>query len=105
MIRDSGGDDVFLDMSYGWFNHAEDFNVSFGWRFDPVRGRGSFIAERQCLLVDRKIPVPANAEDVLRQLYGPQWHVPDQGFSVFRRLHRDQKYLLSEQEIASLSTN
>jgi Tetratricopeptide repeat len=96
MIRRQHSDDMFLDLSYGWFNAADEFNVSFGWRYAPVCGRESFTSGRTCGLADRKVTVPANAEEVLHQLYGAQWRVPDQGFADREQLKRETSYLMLE---------
>jgi tetratricopeptide (TPR) repeat protein len=96
MIRRQQSDATFLDLSYGWFNAEDEFNVSFGWRYAPVCGRESFMADRTCGLADRKVTVPANAEEVLRQLYGAHWRVPDQGFADRQQLKRETSYLMLE---------
>jgi hypothetical protein len=45
-----------------------------------------------------RVPVvPGNAEEVLQQLYGPNWRVPDQGFAVASRLIRDEAYLVDSE--------
>jgi tetratricopeptide (TPR) repeat protein len=103
MIREQPGDTVFLDLNYGWFNAANRLNVAYGWRFKPVRGRRRFVATRSCRLVDRDVNVPGNAEQVLEQLYGPHWQIPDQGYSARGALLRDQAYLLGATDIARLN--
>jgi hypothetical protein len=102
LIRRQRGDTLLLDLSYAWFNSANELNVSFGWRFTPVRGRESLTAHRVCRLADRVVRVPGNADDVLEQLYGPQWKVPDQGYPVTFRLNRDAPYLVTEAEMYAL---
>ena len=97
MIRRRREDAMLLDLSYGWFNAADEFNVSFGWRFAPVHGRRRLTAHRVCRLADRVVSVPANAEEVLAQLYGPQWRVPDQGYPARGGLKRDLSYLMTEE--------
>jgi tetratricopeptide (TPR) repeat protein len=104
MIRMASGDLPFIDMNYGWFDALNKLNVSFGSRFEPACGRDRFVRHRLCQLFDRKIQVPGNAEEVLCQLYGPEWRIPDQGFPTFDRLHRDDTFLLSKPEIMSLES-
>lgn len=101
-VRRRPGAPLLLDLSYGWFTESDELNVSFGWRYAPARGRRALLEERRCRLVDRYVRVPGNAEAVLEQLYGPTWRVPDQGFSPLAGLQRDERYLLSEAEIAAL---
>ncbi len=103
MIRRNHSDSMFIDMNYGWFTSSDEFNVSFGWRFEPVLGRARFVASRRCRLADREIQIPGNAEEVLQQLYGPKWRVPDQGFASRKRLKRDDTYLLTTPEIESIA--
>jgi tetratricopeptide (TPR) repeat protein len=102
MVRRQREDNMLLDLSYGWFNAADEFNVSFGWRFAPVRGRERLTTHRVCRLADRVVSVPANAEEVLAQLYGPQWRVPDQGYPVQGNLKRDMSYLMTEAAVCVL---
>ena len=66
-------------------------------------GRLRFVASRSCRLSDRDVKIPGNAEDVLQQLYGPGWRVPDQGFSVRKQLKRDDTYLLTTTDIQSIA--
>jgi len=102
MIRRNHPDAMFIDMNYGWFTTSDELNVSFGWRFEPALGRARFVADRRCRLADRKVTIPGNAEEVLQQLYGSRWHVPDQGFESRERLERDDSYLLTPSEIRSI---
>jgi hypothetical protein len=102
MIRRNDSDAMFIDMNYGWFTPSDELNVSFGWRFEPAQGRARFVAARSCRLADREIQVPGNAEEVLQQLYGSQWRVPDQGFESRKRLVRDDSCLLTPQEMESI---
>jgi len=94
---------MFIDMNYGWFTSSDELNVSFGWRFEPAVGRARFVASRQCRLADREVSIPGNAEDVLLQLYGSRWRVPDQGFSTEVGLHRDESMLLLEDDIRDVT--
>lgn len=102
MIRRNHPDAIFIDMNYGWFTPSDELNVSFGWRFEPALGRARFVASRRCRLADREVTIPGNAEEVLQQLYGSRWQVPDQGFESRKRLERDDSYLLTPSEIRSI---
>lgn len=94
-IRRSPGDTAFLDLNYGWFTVDDIFNVSYGWRYSPVRGRSRFIARRFCRIADRSVAVPGNSEEVLVQLYGRQWRSLNQGFCTSSEIRRDDGFLLS----------
>lgn len=101
MVRHADYNDCLVDLSYGWFDSDDKLKVSFGWRFEPAKGMDHFVTPRDCRLVDRDVSVPGNAEDVLVQLYGPNWRVPDQGFSTRESLKRDNICLLTGTEIRS----
>ena len=102
MIRSDSHPDKLLDLSYGWFDTADELNVSYGWRFEPAHGKDRFVESRDCRVWDRDLPVPGNAEDVLVQLYGPTWQIPDQGFSIDDGLTRVEACLLSSDHIRAI---
>ena len=70
----------------------------------PVHGRSAVTHKRPCRIADRMVSVPVKAERVLEQLYGPNWRVPSQGYTPTAGLIRDERYLLTEAEMASLQT-
>ena len=102
MIRSENHRECLVDLAYGWFTSDDQLNVSYGWRFRPAKGMDQFVESRHCRLVDRDVRVPGNAEEVLAQLYGPNWRIPDQGFSIEENLKRDKIYLLSEEDIRKI---
>ena len=102
LIRSDRNREQLLDMSYGWFNPSDELNVSFGWRFKPARNRDQFMESRHCRLADRDVLVPGNAEEVLTQIYGPSWQIPDQGFSVGDGLEQADACLLSDEDIRTI---
>jgi hypothetical protein len=103
MIRKNQSDTMFIDMNYGWFTASDELHISFGWRYEPAQGRARFIAGRRCHLADREVPIPGNAEEVLQQLYGPGWLVPDQGFASRKQLIRDEAFLLETSEVRAIT--
>ena len=105
MIRKKHLNSMFIDMNHGWFTPSDELSVSFGWRFEPAPGRARFVASRSCRLADRVVQIPGNAEDVLQQLYGPGWRVPNQGFESRKRLKRDDAYLLTMTDIQSIANS
>lgn len=94
---------VFVDLNYAWFNEAGELNISYGWRYPPVTDEAAVRTPRESLLGDHLVPVPGNAEQVLEQIYGPSWAVPDQGFVLDVGLKRDLAYLLTVDEMTSLA--
>jgi hypothetical protein len=105
MIRKNQSDTMFIDMNYGWFTHSDKLHISFGWRDEPAQGRARFVADRRCHMADRDVPIPGNAEEVLQQLYGPGWRVPDQGFASRKQLIRDEAFLFETSEIRAITTS
>ena len=93
---------VFVDLNYGWFNPAGELNLSFGWRHEPVKDRLEFEQPRQSVIGNHPIRVPGNAEAVLDQIYGPTWAVPDQGFVLATDIRRDERFILSIDEMKDL---
>ncbi len=57
---------------------------------------------RESLIGNHLVRVPGNAEQILEQIYGPTWAVPDQGFVLEVGLKRDLAYLLTVDEMTSL---
>jgi glycosyltransferase involved in cell wall biosynthesis len=102
MIRRHADDLRFVDLNYAWFTPAGEYQMSYGWRYQPTTDREAFFSPRQTLLAGRLVPVPGNAEAVLEQAYGPNWVVPDQGFEPAVELQRSVEYLLTEEELRGL---
>jgi hypothetical protein len=102
LIRRRHEDTTLLDLSFGWFTSADELHVAFGWRHTPARGRQRLLAHRICTVAERSVRVPGNAEEVLEQLYGLGWGVPDQGYSAHVDLKRDACYLVTDAEMRVL---
>ena len=102
MIRRRHNDNVFLDLNFAWESEDNGLGLSFGWRHEPVTDLARFQYPRRSALADRLVPVPGNAEDVLRQIYGEGWLVPDQGFQLEVELARDDRYLITEEQRGEL---
>jgi glycosyltransferase involved in cell wall biosynthesis len=101
-VRPTHDSAAFVDLNYAWFNEAGEFNLSYGWRCPPVTDGAAVLAPRESLLANHLVRVPGNAEQVLEQIYGPSWAVPDQGFPLDVGLKRDPAYLLTVDEMTSL---
>lgn len=102
MVREHPADPYFVDVNYGWFSPDGELQLSFGWRYPPVTDRDSFEAPRSNPIGGHLVAVPGNAEQVLEQIYGPDWPVPDQGFDLDAQLRRDLRYLLTAEELEAL---
>lgn len=101
-VRSSRSSRVFVDVNYAWFTAEGELNFSFGWRYPPITDREKFFEYRESLIGKHPVRVPGNAEQVLEQLYGPTWAVPDQGYGLDVGLQRRSEFLLTAAEMASL---
>ena len=102
MIRRKHGAAHFIDLNYAWVGDDGALRLSYGWRYDPLTDVERFLVPRWSVLADRKVRVPGNAEQVLEQIYGRGWLVPDQGFQLEVGLQRDERYLLTASELEDL---
>ncbi len=102
MIRARQGEELFIDLNFAWVGDHGGLQLSYGWRYEPVTDIDRFRAERWVALADRCVRIPGNAEAVLGQLYGSGWLVPDQGFQLEVGLQRDERFLLTAQELEAL---
>jgi glycosyltransferase involved in cell wall biosynthesis len=93
---------VFVDLNYAWFNEDDVLNFSYGWRHAPVNDRERVLFPRESVIGNVLVPVPGNAEEVLMQLYGPTWAIPDQGFELDAGLKRATDYLLTAEEMEAV---
>ena len=90
---------LFVDLNYAWFNEHDELNFSYGWRHAPVVGQERVLFPRESAIGNVLVPVPGNVEEVLVQLYGSTWAIPDQGFELDAGLKRAPDYLLSAAEL------
>jgi tetratricopeptide (TPR) repeat protein len=97
-VRRAPHDRIFVDLNYAWFTPSGDLQFSYGWRHTPIRDPWQARPSRQGVLGGHTVPLPNDAEAILRQLYGPTWTTPDQGFDPTARRHRAEHYLLSRDE-------
>jgi hypothetical protein len=93
---------VYVDLNFAWFTTTGELQLSGGWRFAPVTGAAHFQTARTVPIFGQIVTVPGNAEEVLTQLYGPTWAVPDQGFVLDEGLQRADEYLLTPDEMLAL---
>jgi glycosyltransferase involved in cell wall biosynthesis len=93
---------AYVDINFGWFTAAGALQLSFGWRYQPVTDKARFFYPRESYIGAHTVRVPGNAEEVLEQIYGPSWPVPDQGFTLDRNLQRAPKYLLTVDDMHAL---
>jgi glycosyltransferase involved in cell wall biosynthesis len=93
---------VYVDVNFGWFTASGELQLSFGWRHQPVTDRARFFYPRESYIGPHTVRVPGDAEEVLEQIYGPSWPVPDQGFTLDRGLQRAPKYLLTVDDMHAL---
>jgi glycosyltransferase involved in cell wall biosynthesis len=102
MVREHPTDRYFVDVNFGWFTEDGELQLSYGWRYPPVTDRVAYESPRSCPVGGRLVPIPGNAEQVLEQVYGPNWPIPDQGFDVDAKLQRSFDHLLRIEEMEAL---
>ena len=93
---------VALDFSWAWFDPEGDFDISVGSRFRKSRDRAGYDNSTTAFLGDWPVQIPGNAEEILFQLYGENWRIPDQGLRTGQRLTRNERYLFSEAQLAKI---
>jgi glycosyltransferase involved in cell wall biosynthesis len=101
-VRRSRGDKVFVDLNFAWFTPTGELNFSYGWRYAPVTDRERLLMPRESAIFGHLVPVPGNAEAVLEQMYGAHWPIPIQGFDPDAGITRDDRYLLTRDEMERL---
>jgi hypothetical protein len=101
-VRSPRDPKVYVDVNFGWFTVAGKLQLSFGWRHQPVTNKARFFYPRESYIGPHTVRVPGNAEEVLVQIYGPSWPVPEQGFTLDGNLRRAPQYLLSVDEMRAL---
>lgn len=94
---------VALDFSWAWFDPEGNFDISVGSRFRKSRDREGYNNFTPAFLGDWPIRIPGNAEEILFQLYGENWRIPDQGLRTGERLKRNEDYLLSEAQLSAIT--
>jgi SAM-dependent methyltransferase len=89
-----------VDIFPAWVNQRGEFDLAWGYTGEPVkwsREMGEFETRD---LDGFEVEVPAGAEQILEQIYGPTWRIPDPGFhhSVPTR-RQDLTYHATEQQL------
>lgn len=93
---------VALDFSWAWFGPDGCFDMSVGSRFEKSRDRDGFLKFADACIGNWPVKIPGNAEEILFQLYGENWRIPDQGLNAGARLTRDERYLFSDTQLAEV---
>ena len=95
-----------LDIFYAWFNADNQFDASYGYHGSPLPQSADFSRFRAARLGELEVPVPANAEAILEQLYGRGWRTPDPGFAHYSTSRKiDRRYHLRTAEVTELHWN
>lgn len=92
-----------IDIFFSWFTPENQFQVSYGYHGPTVRKSPEFFKFRYEKLSNAEIAVPANSEEILTQLFGPNWRTPDPGFSHLSDSRIvDRNYWLGPSELTVL---
>ncbi len=92
-----------FDIYYSWFNEANHYQVSFGYHGEEAQKSDEFFKFQPRFLGRHTVQVPLSAERILHQVYGPNWRVPDPGFSHYSRTRKlSAPYVLSYEQLQPL---
>ncbi|MGV3568960.1 MAG: class I SAM-dependent methyltransferase [Ramlibacter sp.] len=92
-----------FDIFFSYFNEAGMYEISYGTHGPALPRSDDFDAFVEKKLNDLTIQVPKNNEDMLAQIYGTSWRIPNAGFKhKSSTRHWDKRYHLTVPEISSL---
>lgn len=104
LVWSGGNSSVLVDINFGWVSERQGVRPSYGWRYHNIVDRTDFFRSEAGSCNGVAVEIPANAEMVMEQLYGPTWPLPDQGFDPGRELIRDWEYLLAADDLRDLAS-
>ena len=92
-----------LDIFVSYFNKDKNYEITYGYHGKPIKESANFFNFIDMNLSNNLISVPVNYKDILRQLYGDNWQVPDPGFQHTEKTRQwNKKYHLSLKQVSSL---
>ena len=92
-----------LDIFVSYFNKDKNYEITYGYHGKPIKESVNFFNFIDINLSNNLISVPVNYKDILRQLYGDTWQVPDPGFQHTEKTRQwNKKYHLSLKQVSSL---
>lgn len=97
-----------FDVYYSWFAEDGRFQTSFGYHGKEAQRSEGFFTFEEGRLGDFTVRVPLAAEEILAQLYGDTWRIPDPGFSHYARQTKQQTrkfdpaYLLDDERVREM---
>jgi len=92
-----------LDIFVSYFNKDKNYEITYGYHGRPLKESPNFFNYIDINLSNNLISVPVNYKDILRQLYGDSWQVPDPGFQHTEKTRQwNKKYHLSLKQVSSL---
>jgi hypothetical protein len=99
---------VRFDVYYSWFADDGRFQTSFGYHGKEAQRNKSFFEFEERQLGDFTVRVPLAAREILAQLYGDTWRIPDPGFSHYAQQTKQQTrkfdpaYLLDDEYVRAM---
>ena len=92
-----------LDIFVTYFNEKGYYEVTYGYHGPALKKTSEFFEFSEINLSDYQIEVPVNYRDILKQLYGKNWEVPDPGFKHDEDTRQwDKKYHLDLKQVSAL---
>jgi SAM-dependent methyltransferase len=77
-----------IDLFYAWVDGEGRLDISYGYHGPAMAVGHDGLALKPGRIGRYTLPIPARHDEMLLQLYGPAWRVPDQGFSHFDKTRR-----------------
>jgi len=91
---------VYLDIFFSYFTHDGKYQIAYGYHGREVIGTNLFTDTVDAALGTHTVKVPRRSEELLAQLYGDGWRIPDPGFSHHSKSRKqDLRFLASPEQM------
>ena len=92
-----------LDIFVTYFNEKGYYEVTYGYHGPALKKSREFFEFAAVNLSNYQIEIPANYRDILKQLYGKNWEIPDPGFKHDENTRQwDKNYHLDLKQVSGL---
>jgi tetratricopeptide (TPR) repeat protein len=92
-----------LDIFVSYFNQKDDYQVTYGYHGKSLKRSEEFFKFTKLNLSNHEILVPSNYREILKQLYGKTWEIPDPGFKHEEDTRQwDKNYHLNLTQVSSI---
>ena len=92
-----------FDIFYSYFTPEGKYKLSYGYHGEELDRSNEFFELVDHKINDLTIQIPKNSEEMLGQIFGDDWRIPNPGFSHHAPSRRwDREYHLSVAQVSSL---